>query len=120
MEHLGEKSEIITSAQSDDRWLKIMLSNKYYAERYIGSENVPGWDKVLEKWGSRERACKCAERTDEFNGWRCSIIEGACMYFMPDSKRCAKEYGLGPDAEGVDKDEEQQTGKADKKSEGIN
>lgn len=107
MEHHGEKSEIIISAQNDDRWMKIMLSNKWYAEQYIGREGIPGWDEVLEKWRSKEMACKCAERTDEFNGWRCSITEGACMYFMPDSKRCAKEYGEGPDAEGVDEDEEQ-------------
>lgn len=42
--------------------------------------------------------CKCAIRTDEYHGWKCSITEGACMFFIPDSKKCAEEYGEGPDA----------------------
>lgn len=42
--------------------------------------------------------CKCASKTDEWHGWECSITEGPCMYFMPDSKKCAEEYGEGPDA----------------------
>lgn len=27
----------------------------------------------------------------------CSVSGGACMYLYPDSKRCAREYGEGPD-----------------------
>lgn len=43
-------------------------------------------------------ACRCASRTDEYHGYECSITEGRCMFLIPDSKRCAEEYGEGPDA----------------------
>ena len=36
--------------------------------------------------------CLCAIKTDEYHGFECSISGGAC-----DSKRCAREYGEGPD-----------------------
>lgn len=39
--------------------------------------------------------CKCAIRTDEYHGWGCTITGGACMYFIPNSKACAKDYGEG-------------------------
>lgn len=42
-------------------------------------------------------SCKCAKRTDEYHGWVCSITESACIYFIPDSKQCAEDYGEGPD-----------------------
>ena len=41
--------------------------------------------------------CKAAIPTYEYHGWECEITEGACMFLHPDSKRCAKEYGEGPD-----------------------
>lgn len=40
--------------------------------------------------GAVKMSCKCAKRTDEYNGWECEITEGPCMYMIPDSKRCAK------------------------------
>ena len=43
--------------------------------------------------------CKCAKRTDEYNGWECEISGGACMFLIPDSKACAEIYGEGPDVE---------------------
>lgn len=43
--------------------------------------------------------CKCARVTDEFHGWECDVSGGACMFVFPDSKRCAKEFGEGPDAD---------------------
>lgn len=43
-------------------------------------------------------SCKCAKSTDEFHGWACDITGGECMFWIPDSKRCAKIYGEGPDA----------------------
>lgn len=43
-------------------------------------------------------ACKCAERTDEYHGWRCTVTDGACMFPHPNSKACAEKYGEGPDA----------------------
>ncbi len=42
--------------------------------------------------------CKVAYYTDGWYGYGCSITEGACMFLFPDSKRCAQEYGEGPDA----------------------
>lgn len=51
-------------------------------------------------------ACKCAKVSDEYHGWECSITEGPCMYLVPNSKACAKDYGEGPDA-GGDTDEQQ-------------
>ena len=45
--------------------------------------------------------CKYAYHTDEYHGYGCSITEGACMFLYPDSKKCAEEYGEGPDVEEV-------------------
>lgn len=42
--------------------------------------------------------CKCANRTDEWNGYECDITGGPCMFRYPDSKKCAEMYGEGPDA----------------------
>lgn len=42
--------------------------------------------------------CKCAKITDEYHGYECEIMGGACMFLHPDSKRCAELYGEGPDA----------------------
>ncbi len=42
--------------------------------------------------------CTAAYPTDEYHGWGCEITEGPCMFLWPDSKRCAEEYGEGPDA----------------------
>lgn len=43
--------------------------------------------------------CKYAINTDEYHGWECSVMEGPCMFLYPNSKRCAEEYGEGPDME---------------------
>jgi hypothetical protein len=45
----------------------------------------------------KKMGCKCAKQTDQYNGWECTIIDGACMFYIPDSKRCAEEWGEGPD-----------------------
>ena len=47
-------------------------------------------------------SCKCAIRTDEFHGWKCSITDGACMFLLPDSVACAETYGEGPEVETED------------------
>ena len=44
-------------------------------------------------------SCQCASRTDEYNGWKCEITDGPCMFMIPDSKACAEKYGEGPDAD---------------------
>lgn len=43
-------------------------------------------------------SCKAAYATDEWHGWGCEVTGGACVYLTPNSKRCAEEYGEGPDA----------------------
>ena len=35
--------------------------------------------------------CKYVKKTDEWHGWKCAITNNACMFLVPDSKRCAKE-----------------------------
>lgn len=55
--------------------------------------------------------CKYAYYTDEYHGYGCSITEGMCMFLYPDSKKCAEEYGEGPDVEevyGTDNEREQE------------
>lgn len=37
--------------------------------------------------------CICAESTDEYHGWKCTITDGACMYLYPNQKACAEKYG---------------------------
>lgn len=52
-------------------------------------------------------ACKCAISTDEYHGWECDVSGGACMYFVPNSKACAVDYGEGPDVDyDIQKDED--------------
>lgn len=91
---------------------RILESNREYAEQWwsihfeeIKEGKYPECRKIIEKWRQGEVSCKCAVRTDEYHGWECSVSEGACMFLVPDSKRCAEEYGEGPDAE-VDEDGE--------------
>ena len=43
-------------------------------------------------------SCSAARETDQYHGWECEVSGSACMYLQPDSKRCAEEYGEGPDA----------------------
>ena len=38
-------------------------------------------------------ACRYAKRTDEYHGWYCEIAGGACMYYVPNQKRCNEDYG---------------------------
>jgi len=48
-------------------------------------------------------SCTAAKRTDEYHGWKCTVTDGPCMYYIPSSKQCAEDYGEGPDAyEGED------------------
>lgn len=38
-------------------------------------------------------ACRYAKPTDEYHGWYCEIAGGACMYYVPNQKRCNEDYG---------------------------
>ncbi|MBA4510318.1 hypothetical protein H1057_20225 [Clostridium sporogenes] len=42
-------------------------------------------------------SCKCASYNGE-GRYNCSISGDGCIYLIPNSKRCAEEYGEGPDA----------------------
>lgn len=42
--------------------------------------------------------CSCASYDDEDGRWQCGVSGDGCLYLWPDSKRCAKEYGEGPDS----------------------
>lgn len=42
-------------------------------------------------------ACKLATYYEDDGYYQCSVTDGRCMYMSPDSKRCAEEYGEGPD-----------------------
>lgn len=44
--------------------------------------------------------CNCASSTDEYNGWKCSVSDGACMFLYPNAEKCAELYGEGPLATG--------------------
>lgn len=49
--------------------------------------------------------CRSAISTDEYHGWKCTITDGACMFMYPNSKKCAEQYGEGPDAYNEESDE---------------
>jgi len=43
-------------------------------------------------------SCICALYDDE-GRYNCSISGDSCIYLIPNSKRCAEEYGEGPGVE---------------------
>lgn len=43
-------------------------------------------------------SCKCATYNGE-GRYDCAVSGSECIYLFPDSKKCAEEYGEGPDAE---------------------
>lgn len=44
------------------------------------------------------RGCKCATYDPDDGRYSCSVSGDGCMYLIPNSKRCAEDYGEGPDA----------------------
>lgn len=42
-------------------------------------------------------SCECAKFSID-EGYICTITDSRCVYFIPSSKQCAKDYGEGPDA----------------------
>lgn len=52
------------------------------------------------------RSCKCASFDEDLGRYICSITDSECMYYVPDSKQCAEDYGEGSDA---DEDENERT-----------
>lgn len=51
-------------------------------------------------------SCKCAKYDPDEGRYYCDVTGDQCMYLMPDSKRCAAEYGEGPDAQMETENEE--------------
>jgi len=44
-------------------------------------------------------SCKCAKFDEDECRYYCDVSGSQCMYMSPNSERCAKEYGEGPDAD---------------------
>lgn len=42
-------------------------------------------------------SCKCATYDPDSGRWQCSVSGDGCIYLIPNSKRCAIDYGEGPD-----------------------
>ena len=42
--------------------------------------------------------CKCAKFDPDSGRYDCAVSGDGCIYMIPNSKRCAEEYGEGPDA----------------------
>lgn len=43
--------------------------------------------------------CECAEYDEDLGRYQCEVSGSECLYFIPDSKACARDYGEGPDSE---------------------
>ena len=43
-------------------------------------------------------SCKSAKFEEEEGRFKCDVSGDECVYILPNSKRCAKEYGEGPDS----------------------
>lgn len=43
-------------------------------------------------------SCKCATFQPDEGRWSCSVSGDGCMYLIPNSKKCAEQFGEGPDA----------------------
>lgn len=43
--------------------------------------------------------CKCATFDPDTGRYDCFISGSGCIYLIPNSKRCAEDYGEGSDAE---------------------
>lgn len=44
-------------------------------------------------------SCKCAHFDEDSGRYDCDVSGDQCIYFIPDSKACARNYGEGPDAQ---------------------
>ncbi|WP_199884080.1 hypothetical protein [Anaerosinus massiliensis] len=50
-------------------------------------------------------SCKCAKYDSDSGRFDCSVSGSGCMYLIPNSKRCAEEWGEGPDTNDLDNKE---------------
>lgn len=44
-------------------------------------------------------SCKNAKFDDDSGRYECDVTGDGCVYLIPDSKACAKDYGEGPESE---------------------
>ena len=49
--------------------------------------------------GVKNMGCNCAKYDEDLGRYQCSVSGSECMYLIPDSKACAKDYGEWPDSE---------------------
>ncbi len=49
--------------------------------------------------------CKAATLDLDNGRYQCDVSGSECMYLFPDSKRCAEDYGEGPEAISGEDDE---------------
>jgi len=49
---------------------------------------------------ANKKGCECAKYDLDSGRYQCSVSGDGCMYLIPDSKQCAKDYSEGPDSEG--------------------
>lgn len=52
-------------------------------------------------------SCKCATFEEDEGRYSCSVSGDGYMYMSPDSKRCAKDFGEGPDANNSNNESEE-------------
>lgn len=43
-------------------------------------------------------SCKAATFDPDEGGYYCAVSGDQCLYLIPSSKKCAEDYGEGPDA----------------------
>lgn len=43
--------------------------------------------------------CKSASFDEDEGRYYCEVSGGQCMFLIPNSKRCAEQFGEGPDAD---------------------
>ena len=53
------------------------------------------------------KGCSYARRKEGYDNWQCISSGDECVFWSPDAKRCAEEYGEGPlaDAEAFEQHE---------------
>lgn len=56
-------------------------------------------------------SCKCAKYDPDEGRYYCEVSGDQCVYWIPNSKRCAEDYGEGPDAKWEETEDEYTTEK---------
>lgn len=51
--------------------------------------------------------CKCSSYDEDLGRYKCSVSGDECVYFIPNSKSCAEEFGEGPDVKNLNNESEE-------------